>query len=320
MNAFTSIQGLLELFTTKMNAIFRLRYRRSTVAYTTAIVLIIVTTYYLTKNEKVNIFGAKLPPFQGKGRIRSEATAKNRTMEDLLPFLTSPVVVTTANYGYLQIVNNFLQSFKKIQVNVSIVIVCEDELLYNHFRERKDVHAVITEFSANITKAQKFRTRKFNEIVNRRIFYILQLIDNGIDTLYLDSDTIWIHNPFPYFDEEYDLFVQQEIFQPYCSGMFYIKATQASLRMISYWHALNKDKYTNQYAYNTAIKYTKGLRVKGLPTDRFVGGEIYFRKTTPWFERKPQPVIVHATWLLGPTEKIKQLKKCGLWFVNASYT
>lgn len=255
-------------------------------------------------------------PYQRKIEEMSIALLKKRTLEDILPFLTSPVVITTANFGYLKIVNNFLKSIEKVGVNVSIVLVCEDNLLYNHFHNRKDINAVITKFDTNIKKVQKFRTSTFNEIVNRRISHVLQLLNNGLDTFYLDSDTIWLQDPFPYFDEEADLFAQQEKGIPYCSGMFFIRATDASIRMITYWEALDKHKYNNQYSYNKAIKETMGLRVTGLPTQKFVGGEIYFKNLIPWSKRNPAPVIVHATWRLGPESKIKQLQKCGLWFLN----
>lgn len=284
-----------------------------------ATIIMMATTYYNKNGNLIMTHAAKqFVPFERKIEEMSIAIHKKQTLEDILPFLTSPVVITTANFGYLQIVNNFLKSIEKVGVNVSIVLVCEDDLLYNHFHNRKDINAVITEFTTNITQVQKFRSSAFNEIVNRRISHVLQLISNGLDTFYLDSDTIWLQNPFPYFDEEADLFVQQEYGQPYCSGMFFIRATNASIRMISYWKALDKHKYTNQYSYNKAIKETIGLRVKGLPTNKFVGGEIYFKNLTPWSERNPVPVIVHATWRLGPESKIKQLQKCGLWFVNGT--
>ncbi|KAJ8022125.1 UDP-D-xylose:L-fucose alpha-1,3-D-xylosyltransferase 3 [Holothuria leucospilota] len=302
-----------------MNNIFPWRDKKVTVVCVTIIATIIVmATSYYSWNGNLNRThaGLQFVSYQRKIEEMSIALLKKQTLEDILPFLTPPVVITTANFGYLQIVNNFLKSIKKVGVNVSIVLVCEDDLLYNHFHNRKDINAVITKFTTNIKKVQKFRTSTFNEIVNRRISHVLQLLNNGLDTFYLDSDTIWLQNPFPYFDEEADLFVQQEKGIPYCSGMFFIRATGPSIRMVTHWEALDKHKYNNQYSYNKAIKETTGLRVKGLPTQKFVGGEIYFKNLIPWSERNPAPVIVHATWRLGPESKIKQLQKCGLWFLN----
>ncbi|KAJ8038609.1 UDP-D-xylose:L-fucose alpha-1,3-D-xylosyltransferase 3 [Holothuria leucospilota] len=245
-------------------------------------------------------------------------SVKMKRLSDIIPQLTSPVVVTMANMGYAGMADNLLTSIERVNCKPTVVLVCEDELIYERFQDRDGVHVVLTEFERDLTEAQAFLSDGFKDLAKRRIWYVLRLLEAGLDTLYLDADTVWLQDPFPYFDGNFDLYVQQEEKIPYCSGMFFVKATEPSLRMVRYWkeHVHEGEGLQDQVVYNEAIRMTADLKLKGLPDLKFCGGEIYFKSITPWQERKTKPVIVHATWQVGVPNKINKLKECGLWFVD----
>ncbi|XP_071853670.1 uncharacterized protein [Apostichopus japonicus] len=271
---------------------------------------------YASDEDLKAVIEESLRDLDDTSSVHSEETMN--TLSDIIPHLTSPVVLVTANMGYVKLVQNLLNSIDQVGTKPTVVLVCEDEIMYKYFQERQGVTVALTEFGKDITEEQEWLCDNFKDLAKRRIWHIYHLARAGIDTLYLDADTVWLQDPFPRLTGGFDIYVQQEENIPYCSGMFFIRATDPSLRMLTYWkeHVHEGEDLQDQETYNEAIKVTKNLKVKKLPAYEFVGGEIYFKSITPWYERPTKPVIVHATWRIGVENKRKTLKECGIWFAE----
>lgn len=236
---------------------------------------------------------------------------------DVCPTPGSSVILTSANFAYKDIVENWLNWIKKLELENTILVVCEDIPCYSHFKDDNKAVTLLTTFNRSIEEAQMFRSSNFNFLVNRRIAYVLQLLEQGTNVLYTDADTVVFENPFPFFSKDYDLQIQSEEIK-LNSGMFFIRSTPASLEVMRLWKNLSGEIGVNQPMFNKAIKLSPDLRVRELPREQFLGTEAYCMSNISWYERDPTPVIFHATFIRGPIEKKKLLSQWDMWSLSSN--
>ena len=89
----------------------------------------------------------------------------------------------------------------------------------------------------------------FNELTNRRSFYLLEMLKIHPKIIYSDIDTVWLKDPRPYFKGSVDFWAQIDGvidgkpyfkgFIPYiCTGFLAIKNTKASIQLLKNWHSV----------------------------------------------------------------------------------
>lgn len=239
--------------------------------------------------------------------------------------LTSPVLLTVTNYGFLDLLLNLLYSIQRLSMQLTILVVCEDETAYAELLKRQNnltlkFHLVLNYVQESIANAADYKTEPYITLVQRRVSYIELLIQSGLDVFNVDSDIVLLENPFKYFiGNNYDIFAQGEVegARVACSGFFYLRANYKTKKFMRTWRrGLVRDSKGNQFAFNRKLKlFRPPMKVKILPWDRFMCGKIFLKSEKPWFERSPLPVEVHANFMVGEGKKADMLKAYQLWFV-----
>lgn len=251
-----------------------------------------------------------------KERITSPLADSERTLEGLIPRLESPVILSVTNAGYLNLTENMISSATRLKLKYDFILVCEDDIAFDYFRNDTNVYAIRTHFTRNITGPQIHSSELFEQLVSRKIFYVRDLIQRGLDVFFVDSDVVFLQDPTPYLRKDFDIIVNDEAGIPHCPGLFFIRSTEESKKMISAWITYLHDGKGNQVAFNKAIFLTQQLSVTRFSQFLFVRGDHYFSTKFNWKEEYPFTVLVHVNHVLTPEEKMVKLKESKLWFTT----
>ncbi|XP_072032622.1 uncharacterized protein [Amphiura filiformis] len=237
------------------------------------------------------------------------------------------VVLTTTNSAFLDLTENWLYSIQSCGVWPNITVIAEDRAAYEALRKMKfNIHVTLAD-QLSTADNLLFDTPEYKRFVNKRADYILALLHNGYDVLFSDVDTYWVKNPFPYFEEGYDIFTQADQLPPLpqvlCAGFVFYKATGQTLKFVRTWitrMAIKKQKLPDQVVLNQLImkcmKNKNGVKVKVLDPNLFVSGQFYFNDD--WRSKNPhvQPVMLHNNWVIGHDVKVQRFKKIGMWSIK----
>lgn len=244
-------------------------------------------------------------------------------LTDRVRNMTSPVLLTTTNYGFLDLLLNLLVSIQRLSMQPSVLIICEDRPAYVELLKRQSNFSLkyqlaLTHLQESATKASTYNTAGYITLVKKRVSYIEILMQRGLDVLYIDSDVVLLANPFKYFtNDSFDIFFQRDK-DTACTGFLYMRANQKTQSFVTAWKiALPGDQYGNQHAFNKVMKkFGKELKVNGLLPNLFMSGDEFRNVGKAWYLMSPQPVQVHANFMRGEGTKVDWLKKNELWFVR----
>ncbi|KAJ8050517.1 UDP-D-xylose:L-fucose alpha-1,3-D-xylosyltransferase 3 [Holothuria leucospilota] len=242
---------------------------------------------------------------------------------DVVRNLTSPVLLTTTNYGFLDLLLNLLFSIQRLSIQPMILILCEDKTVYVELLKRQSnfslkYHLALTHLQESGNDAFGFSTTGYISLVKKRISYIEILLQRDLDVFYIDSDVVLLADPFKYFtDDNVDIFFQWDRNNA-CTGFFYIKANRTTKAFVTKWaEAMPGDQFGNQRAFNRAMRRSgEELKVYGLPKNLFMSGYEFRNSGKAWYLMSPQPVQIHANFIRGEGSKVDWLKKHELWLVN----
>ena len=224
------------------------------------------------------------------------------------------IILMTVNTAFIDFFQNWFWYFQIHQVTVPVIVIAEDENcfkklneLYNNTRpsvtiERSD--------SDNTESAADFNTKQFNQLVGKRPAHILKKLQLGKNVLYCDTDSVWLRNPFPHLVGEFDIWAQMDK-NKYCTGFLSIKCNNRTLQLVEKWkqYMVNNTSIEDQNGFNQQDKTS--VRIKGLDTDLFPSGVLYFRKLND--TKYSNVVVVHNNWIVGHDRKIERFKKFNLW-------
>ncbi|KAJ8047270.1 UDP-D-xylose:L-fucose alpha-1,3-D-xylosyltransferase 3 [Holothuria leucospilota] len=248
-------------------------------------------------------------------------------LTDRVEYLTSPVLLTVTNFGFLDLLLNLLHSIHRLSnLQATILVVCEDRTAYTELLKKQSnftlkYQLALTHLEESVINATDYRTQSYISLVQKRVSYVQLLLQRGLDVLYIDSDVVLLANPMKYFsDNKFDLFAQSEIEsnRVLCAGFFYLRANEKTKRFVRTWKRdLAKDPRGIQVTFNRQIKlFRANMKVSILPINRFMSGKVFLKSEKPWFDRTPQPIEVHANFMVGEGRKEDMLKTHHLWFVE----
>ncbi|KAJ8047281.1 UDP-D-xylose:L-fucose alpha-1,3-D-xylosyltransferase 3 [Holothuria leucospilota] len=256
--------------------------------------------------------------------LRSNESYQFVNFTDSVRTLTSSVLLVTTNYGFYNLTLNLLYSIQRLFIQPTILILCEDKTVYVELWKRQikfslKYQLALTHLEESDTIAASRNTPTYYRIMQKRISYWEILLQRGVDVFFVDSDIVLLANPFKYFtDDNSDIFVQRDGGTA-CAGFFYMKANNSSKNFVEAWkRALPKDPKGNQKTFNKVIKELgKNIKVNRLPKELFMSGFEYNKFQKAWWHwwPTPQPVEVHANFMIGKDTKENWLKKYKLWFV-----
>ena len=242
------------------------------------------------------------------------------------------MILSTTNAAYVDFAENWLESIRRIGFKLNITVVAEDHDVYTHLLRRTDIHVMEADQLAQSEKLV-FDSPEYKKFVNKRPQYILDFLLKGVDVLFTDVDTVLLDDPFQYFDEFSDIFIQEDQGPPnntiLCAGFVYYRSTNLTIQFVKRW--IERMDYHNntkpdQMLLNMILrkrgKLLKKLKVKILSREKFVSGKFYFNDS--WrknhTDRYVNPVMVHNNWIIGHDVKVERFKETGLWFLDDHVT
>ncbi|XP_022100066.1 UDP-D-xylose:L-fucose alpha-1,3-D-xylosyltransferase 3-like [Acanthaster planci] len=236
------------------------------------------------------------------------------------------VVLTTTNSGFLDFTENVLRSIVQTGAPANMTIVAEDEEAFRVLSETGDkmyqgLHVIKPESGELPSKgaAIDFGTNEYVNFINRRAKYVLGFIQQGFDLFFVDVDTYWFRDPFPYFEGDFDVALIRDSpkWGPYNGGCMYYRPTERTVQLLKTWIRAMETQTKHeqdQAILNQIIRKKKvpRLRIRHLLDKNFPGGRLYATRNNTCFDMS-EAVVFHATWIPGHDKKMEMMKKCGMW-------
>ena len=234
------------------------------------------------------------------------------------------VLLTTTNAAFLDFTDNWLESIRRVGPLPFTVIVREDDVAFDHLINLPDTHVLRTG-NISTTKCLLHGTPKYKVLVNKRAKYILDLLKDGYDVVFNDVDSVWLQDPLPYLDNDYDLCAQlDQYWKPkyICAGFMYYKSCNNTIQLVEKLIDMmknHKDAIPDNTLLNTIIRkrMIKNLKLKHFDANKFLSGMYYFDDN--WRRKHTQvldPVMIHNTFAFGHDSKVERFQRLGLWYVN----
>eukprot|EP01099_Mayorella_cantabrigiensis_P000861 TRINITY_DN1366_c0_g1_i2.p1 TRINITY_DN1366_c0_g1~~TRINITY_DN1366_c0_g1_i2.p1 ORF type:complete len:506 (-),score=86.64 TRINITY_DN1366_c0_g1_i2:173-1498(-) len=189
---------------------------------------------------------------------------------------------------------------------------------------------------ATIHKAHHIGVGIFPLIVKFKHFVASEALAKGYNVLTIDSDILFLKNPFDYFAETFnrtDLWFQQDDYEvewpvtkqkQLCpnSGFIYARSTptvvefyQALMGLMcrELWQDLDQPAFWRAL---TEFGWWEKLNVTLLPIELFPVRPAYERAVTQKKYLTQEPFIIHFNWMIGLDPKVMTLQEKGWWMIN----
>ncbi|KAL4234649.1 hypothetical protein ACF0H5_006290 [Mactra antiquata] len=229
---------------------------------------------------------------------------------------TAWTVLLTVNTGFFDFFSNWFFYYSKLKLDLPIVIIAEDDKVYKKLKTLCS-YCQVSRSKLNISEATNFSTIIYKKFVSQRPSYILRLLHEGKNVLYADVDSVWLHNPLPYFNASVDFTYQLDLPQTVCTGFLAIKNNSKTIKMVDEWHkimTLQSETTYDQTGLNQVFKkYSNSIRNQALNTLFFPNGLQYFKEFN--MLQRSSVVVVHNNYIIGHDNKKKRFQKFGLWAV-----
>jgi hypothetical protein len=269
-----------------------------------------------------------LSPYEVKNNVVKEArynyfdiytnktSQVNKTQKARYLDSTNWTLLMSVNDGYFDFFQNWIYFYNKLNINYPIKVIAEDDDVFFKLQQLngKPVFQLIRSWRHSSSWSVVYGTKGFNKLVSGRPSYILKYLEKGMNILYTDIDSVWLHDPFPFFNGTFDMWMPIDGPNSLCTGLMAIKSNNETIIVLRMWETiLNSHLQVNQAAFNRAYKHSK-LSLKILDIFLFPSGEFYFKKFSD-IKRK-HVIIVHNNFIEGHDMKLQRFKKFNFWFSN----
>ncbi|XP_038073067.1 UDP-D-xylose:L-fucose alpha-1,3-D-xylosyltransferase MGP4-like [Patiria miniata] len=227
---------------------------------------------------------------------------------------------------------NLLMSIERTGARPDVVVVAEDEQSFKELSLHPHPGLQVVKphniSGVNIDSKNahylKFGTGDYNKFVNRRPKYILEFVQRGYEVFFLDADTFWFRDPFPYLEGNFDIAYYNDRFDMYNMGVAFYRPTNRTLRFLKHFALTletQKKVIPDQNVMNTIIRsqYIPDLRIKHLNNENFPNGGFFFPffpNMTKCREDTSTTVVFHAAWISGHKNKKKAFQTCHMWLTS----
>jgi hypothetical protein len=145
--------------------------------------------------------------------------------------INNTIVLVFANLAYLEVLNNWLFSIKKVEVN-NYLIIALDSGLYSNLR-RRNIPVLLFSNSMDLKSLWINRIKLFHRVLKL-----------GYSFIHSDADAVWLHNPLKkyFFDVNADIVFSQGTIYPMdtfekngfvlCCGYFGIKHSSHTIDLL----------------------------------------------------------------------------------------
>lgn len=229
------------------------------------------------------------------------------------------LVLLTVNHGYLDFFLNWYSFFRDLNLPNQVVVVAEDSAIDESLRAMNlpqvSVRRSSLELEAN--DAFSFDSPLYNKLVSNRPKRVLPFLEKYPKVLYVDVDSVWLKDPFPYLsDPAMDVLAQNDIAELgqgeyVCTGFLAFRRSDRSLELIRKWEEEIDGDEMDQEPFNTAIRAMKDIEWNLLSSYHFPSGKYYFEDFTN--EHREEAVVVHNNWISGHDAKRERFRDHGMW-------
>ncbi|CAM6129730.1 unnamed protein product [Calypogeia fissa] len=254
------------------------------------------------------------------------------------------VMFTVVNPGFELFLENW-DCYAKPFVGRRFLVYTTDYDFGQRISEQGGYHVLVER--SNLNGALNFGTRAYQQLILARTQLATRLLDAGKSVFIVDTDEVWLSDPFPYLESTTDvdivtardgkIGIEDEI----CGGFLLLKNTPTTKRV---WDTVTQrykdflagaggnietdgneqvvlnDIYIAERMDSSVEELTRRglqpLRVHFLDAFLFANGAAYFLFMLPQ-QMKVTPVMIHNNWIIGYQAKLDRFKAFGLWAVAA---
>ena len=234
---------------------------------------------------------------------------------------TEWTILITINDGYYPFFENWWSYYKKLNISTPIIVVAEDDVVYNKLSKEYKEHLTVERSSLIHSEAHVYNSKEYNNLVSTRPSHILRHLDQNKNVLYTDMDIVWLKNPLNHLEKCIDFVAQIDNdswcgYTPYyCTGFMAFRPTSSSKRLVSRWNQiLQQYPQLDQPVFNHVVKeLNTNIKHLGLNTRLFPNGKQFFELYNN--DQKKDVVVVHNNYIIGKDKKIERFKREDLWRV-----
>ncbi|XP_045180741.2 uncharacterized protein LOC123540021 [Mercenaria mercenaria] len=220
-------------------------------------------------------------------------------------------ILLTFNNEYFDFFQNWWWFFVRLDIPVKILVIAEDGDVFRKIMANYAEYAYVERSDLDIEEEMYFDTDARRKIAFSRISHILKYLENGINILYSDIDTVWLKNPFTYFTGSCDMWVQMEDETIYSTGFMAMLSNKKTFNFMQRWRQVLKYKLQDDRpVFNALLKYSH-IRPCPLDENKFSSGPTYKRLTTS--EREKAVVVHNTNFELAHVMKRERFKQWNLW-------
>jgi Nucleotide-diphospho-sugar transferase/Polysaccharide biosynthesis len=248
-------------------------------------------------------------------------------MSSLVMKPESWVILLEVNNGYYDFLVNWWFHFSKLNISIPVEIVVEDDSVRAKVEQEiltKYANVAMTRSASTVnTTAADWGTPGFTLIVSNRPRHIRQRLEQGINVIYTDVDTVWRSSPIPYLaatSKGVDIVasvngIDVMGYSPYYSvGFMAMVSNNQTVELMTNWEERIKEAATVNQHFNAAL-YQTALKHQPLLWSEFPNGQVYFEQYTRDAQRD-RAVVVHNDFVMGFDVKKARFEKHGLWNVS----
>ena len=197
--------------------------------------------------------------------------------------LESWVVLLTVDDEELSVFQNWFWNFKQLHLRVPVIVIAEDDASFTMLSELFKDNTLVTVIRNGNNDSDPLvfdRSPAFNRLLRERHSHIAEQLRFGKNVLFCGVDSVWLHDPFPYFTGDFDIWAQYDDCQ-IREGFIAIKSNNKTIDFVSEWtyylvvqHLSAGDEADIRVMANN--QHDLDLRLKTLDSDKFAAVDQYF--------------------------------------------
>ena len=227
--------------------------------------------------------------------------------------------ITFTNYGYLDFTLNLLESIKKNNVDLDLLVYCTDKKSFDYLNKFNNNCILLDSKLSQNKKATSWKAGSgaFGEMMISKFESIFDGLLKNDYVLYIDGDIVIKENILEYLEneiEDNDFLFQLDYNnkRPYqndlCAGFMMIKSTRKTKKIfnpneIDVESIIKLPAHDQTYLNNLKNNF----KYKFLSPVLFPNGSFYFNYLT-------EPKIIHFNYVVGKAKKNK-MRKMKEWYI-----
>lgn len=233
-------------------------------------------------------------------------------------------IVCTTNSESLSFTLNWLESMKRLNLNIDVTFIVEDESAYKILSRKKKNSKKFDR--TRLIAGKRSKGARIAGLSSSDSDVILGVLESGTDVVHIAADTVWLKDPLPHLWQRYDkcdLWITFGAIKTQSLSLAYMKA---SPNVIAYVKALQEQMKSSTDTVLTHFKALKlgiavlryNVRLCYLGDDHFPTEKHVFEDHA-WYNAHKEGIFVVRTGAIVDTaQKRHLLQMKNLWYLRNS--